>query len=83
MSTKDKLTERFKKLPNDFTFDELVTLMKHCGFDLQNSGKTSGSRVCFVKGRATVKLHRPHPNDIIRKGTLKNLLLYLTNNSFI
>ena len=27
MSTKEKLIERFKKLPKDFTFDELVSLM--------------------------------------------------------
>ena len=83
MSTKEKLTERFKSLPNDFTFDELITLMKHYGFSLQNSGKTSGSRVCFVKGCATVKLHRPHPDDIIRKGSLKNIHAYLTNKGLI
>ena len=83
MSTKDKLIERFKSLPNDFTFDELKNLMKHYGFYLQNSGKTSGSRVCFVKGRATVKIHRPHPGDIIRRGTLKNIHTYLTNNGLI
>ena len=34
MSKKDKLKERFKKLPNDFSFDELVRLFASVGFML-------------------------------------------------
>ena len=83
MSTKEKLVERFKTPPRDFTFDELKTLMKHCGFSLQNSGKTSGSRVCFVKGSTLLKMHRPHPGDIVQMGTLKNIHAYLEANGLI
>ena len=50
MSTKEKLKRRLKRLPNDFTFDELVSLMAYFGYSLSNKGKTSGSRVGFVKG---------------------------------
>ena len=47
MSTKDKLTKRFKSLPSDFTFDELVRVFASVGFTLDNKGNTSGSRVRF------------------------------------
>ena len=48
MTKKDKLLERFLALPNDFTFDELKSLLESMGFEIENKGKTSGSRVAFV-----------------------------------
>jgi len=47
MSTKDKLIERLKKQPKDFTWDELVRLFGIYGFSIDNKGKTSGSRTRF------------------------------------
>ena len=61
MSTKDKLIERFKKQPKDFTFDELVRLLSVLGFAIDNKGKTSGSRVVFENGDKEIELHKPHP----------------------
>lgn len=43
MGTKEKLIERFKSMPSDFTFDELVTLLCRLGYKMQVKGKTSGS----------------------------------------
>jgi len=40
MSIKDKLIERFKKQPNNFTWEELVRLFAYFGFDVYNKGKT-------------------------------------------
>ena len=34
MSTKEKLLERFKSLPSDFTFDETVRLFAIFGYDI-------------------------------------------------
>ena len=73
MSTKDKLIERFKKLPNDFTFDELVRLLSFYGYRLENKGQTSGSRVIFTKGNDSIMTHRPHPSSIVKKKALKHI----------
>ncbi len=73
MSTKDKLIERFKKLPKDFTFEELSSVMVHLGFRMTNKGATSGSRVGFIKGSLLIKMHKPHPQNIVGYKTLKEI----------
>lgn len=73
MSTKDKLIERFKTIPSDFTFDELVRVLSFYGYELKNKGLTSGSRVVFQKGKDKIELHRPHPAPIIGKKALKEI----------
>lgn len=80
MSTKDKLIERFKSLPSDFTFDELKAVMNRSGFSIQNQGATSGSRIAFTNGVLTIKMHKPHPGKIIGRKTLKNIKDFIINN---
>ena len=66
MVTRDKLIERFKRQPKDFTFDELTRLLEIYGFEISNKGKTSGSRVVFKNGdKKPIMLHKPHPGNII------------------
>ena len=71
MSQKDKLLARLKSKPRDFTFDETKALLEHFGYVLSNSGKTSGSRVCFTRGQKVFRMHKPHPR--------KELLQYQVN----
>ena len=47
MRKNEKLVERFKQLPKDFTFDELEKLLSIYGYVKCNKGKTSGSRIMF------------------------------------
>lgn len=69
MSKKDKLRKRLDSLPKDFTWDELVTLMGHYGFDLL---KGSGSRRKFVNAdKRLVILHCPHPGSIVKTYALE------------
>lgn len=68
MSKKEKLMQKLYASTNDFSFLETDTLLKELGFQRFNKGKTSGSRVCYQKGRNKIYLHRPHGR--------KNLLLY-------
>lgn len=77
MSTKDKLVKRFKSLPSDFTFDELVRLFNLLGFELDNKGATSGSRVQFVKGENVFYMHRPHPQNTVKVVCLRKAKKYL------
>ena len=51
------------------------------GFLEYQKGKTSGSRVKFYreKDQKVILLHKPHPADIMKPATVKELLEYLTN----
>lgn len=81
MGTKEKLIERIKQRPVDFTFDEAKRLMSLLGYDLSNKGKTSGSRVIFYKeGRVPIMLHRPHPGNVLKHYAVKQLLETLLEN---
>ena len=86
MSTKEKLIERFKKQPKDFTFDELVKLLTGFGFEMSNKGKTSGSRVRFrnIKLKSIIDIHKPHTLGApINKSTLNDIYNSLLNNNLI
>ena len=48
MGTKEKLIERFKRQPENFTFDEIVKHLIRFGYSISNKGKTSGSRIRFI-----------------------------------
>jgi hypothetical protein len=79
MSSQEKLLERFLRLPKDFTWDELKSLLKKYGYTQNNKGKTSGSRVCFEKedSNITLDLHKPHPKNILKPYQVKDTLEFL------
>lgn len=69
MSKRQKLIEKFKTKPNDFTYDELVQLLKLFGYAEDKSGKTSGSAVRFIRENSfsQIRFHKPHPQKIIKR----------------
>ena len=74
MGTKEKLIERFKSMPSDFTFDELVTLLCRLGYKMQVKGKTSGSRAIFIgDGCIPILVHKPHPGNIVQRYVMKRI----------
>lgn len=79
MSKKDKLLKRLKSKPLEFTYDELKTLLNYLGFNEDNKGKTSGSRVMFfdVNSNEVIRLHKPHPNNILKEYQLKQIIITL------
>jgi len=86
MSSKEKIIERFKKQPNDFTFNELRKLLGILDFEISNKGKTSGSRVRFQnnKLKIIIDIHRPHTSGAsINMTTMKNIYNCLLNNNLI
>ena len=86
MSAKDKLTERFKRLPKDFTFDELKNLLFGFGFVMSNKGKTSGSRIRFqnIELKIIIDIHKPHTSGSpIKETSLKEIYNCLLNNNLI
>jgi len=48
MSKKEKLLEKLKSKPKDFTYNEAKVILNSLGFVENNKGKTSGSRVTFI-----------------------------------
>lgn len=84
MGTKDKLRERFLKMPSDFTFDEMQRLLEGYGYERRDKGRTSGSRVIFKNGeRRPIMLHKPHPGSIVKGYAMKQVYEDLKEAGFI
>ena len=83
MGTKEKLIKRFLSQPSDFTWNEYCRLFNILGFSLSNKGKTSGSRILFVKDNIRYFAHKPHPEKFIDKGMMKQTLEFLTKNDLL
>ena len=80
MSTSDKLIIRLLSYPKDFTYSELKTLLLFFGYkEIQGAG----SRVCFVKEDHKIKLHKPHPSNILKRYQLDLIVEELTNKGLI
>ena len=75
MGTKEKLVERLKRRPTDFTFDEAERLLSMLGYIKSNKGKTSGSRVMFIdKQNHKILLHKPHPGNNLKGYALDKII---------
>ena len=74
MTKKTKLIERFLKLPADFHYDELVSMLLYFRYQEVKKGKTSGSRVKFTNENGqSIYLHKPHPSGIMKHYQLKQI----------
>ena len=76
MSKIEKLVNRFSGVPKDFTWNELVKVLAHFGFEeISKKGKTGGSRVKFVDGdKNIINLHKPHPENIVKQYVIKQII---------
>lgn len=85
MGSKEKLIERFKRLPKDFTYDEVVRLFGIFGYTENTKGSTSGSRVEFIApdDKDSFLLHKPHPSSVIKSYVMKQILAYINENELI
>ena len=83
MSKKQKLIERLKAKPKDFTYDEMETLLLSLGFLKSHKGKTSGSRVLFELGDFPIDLHKPHPQKELPKYQINKILKSLEEEGLI
>ena len=74
MGTKEKLRERFLKMPSDFTFEEIQRLLEGYGYEKSNKGRTSGSRIIFKNSdKRPIMLHKPHPGNIVKGYAMKQV----------
>lgn len=84
MGQKEKLIQRLKSKPKDFTFDDAETLLNHLNYIRSNKGKTSGSRVIFAnENHGNILLHKPHPQKELKAYQIKQLLEVLEQEGLI
>ncbi len=83
MGKKDKLIKRLNQNPKDFTFDEMQNVLESLGFEMSNKGKTSGSRVKFLRNNIAVILHKPHPRKELLEYQVKQILEILEKEDLI
>ena len=83
MSQIDKLISRFKSMPNDFTYQELSRLLKYFGYI--EDAERAGSRVAFIHpdNKDIIRLHKPHPGNIIQRYLMKQIESHLKDNDLI
>lgn len=76
MTKIDKLIFRLLDKPSDFTWFELIKVLKYFGYsELKTKGKTGGSRRKFVnKDKGVIILHEPHPGSIVKNYVLKQII---------
>ncbi|MDR1198393.1 MAG: type II toxin-antitoxin system HicA family toxin [Prevotellaceae bacterium] len=80
MTKTDKLLVRLLSRPKDFTYNELRTFLSTFGY-IEVQG--SGSRVCFEKKGHKIKLHKPHPGNILKRYQLDLIIEELKNRGLI
>lgn len=79
MSQLEKAKDRLRSCPKDYTYAEAANLMNKLGFTEDNKGRTSGSRVRFLResDKRVVLLHKPHPQAIMKSYAVKELRDFL------
>ena len=84
MGQKEKLIQRLKSKPKDFTFQEAETLLGYLEYIRSNTGKHSGSRVVFESNEhGNILLHKPHPNNELKIYQIKQLIDVLEQEGLI
>ncbi len=82
MTKAEKLINRFLSRPNDFTYNELRRLLSSFGYKEQQG---SGSRVVFSNERIkhNIKLHKPHPGNILKMYQIDLIIKELISNGLL
>jgi len=85
MSRKEKLTQKLLRRPKDFTYSELKAMLGYFGYKEMMMGKTSGSRRAFVheETKHIIRLHKPHPKNILKRYQIEEIIDELTKNGMI
>ncbi len=68
MSRKDKLAAKLLDRKRNVTWNELTALLQYLGYREAKKGKTGGSRRRFIhESGSVITLHKPHPQNIVKK----------------
>jgi hypothetical protein len=82
MTKAEKLHKRFLSRPKDFTYNELFRLLGSLGYKEEQG---SGSRVVFSNARTKhqIKLHKPHPGNVLKRYQIDLLIQELKSKNLL
>jgi hypothetical protein len=82
MTRSDKLLTRFLSRSKDFSYNELQRLLNHLGYKEQQG---AGSRIVFYNEgiKHNIKLHRPHPGNILKRYQIDLIIKELKSNELL
>ena len=87
MSRIDTLISKLcqKPTPADFRYSDLKKIMSSFGYVELQKGATSGSRVRFYNSSTedSLLLHKPHPGDVMVKGSVESVVKHLRERRLI
>jgi len=78
----EKLIERFKNKPKDFSYDELRKLLSSFDYLEDTSGKSSVTWV-HAKTKHIIRLQKPHPGKILKAYQMNQILQELVKEGLI
>jgi hypothetical protein len=82
MTKQDKLLNKFFSRPSDFPYNELIRLLGGLGYtELQGSG----SRVVFRNEeiKHNIKLHKPHPGNVLKRYQIDLIIQELKSKNLL
>jgi predicted RNA binding protein YcfA (HicA-like mRNA interferase family) len=82
MSRDEKLLSKLRECVNTFDWSDLVTLLSRLGYEKQ---EMAGSRVRFLNREINhiIRLHKPHPENHIKGGALRDVKSQLKERGFL
>ncbi len=84
MSKKEKLRNRFKSKPLDFSWGELKSMLSGMGYELSTGGRTGGSRIKFLHPeRPPIIMHKPHPTPVLKRYQVEQILEFLKKEGLL
>lgn len=84
MTKKEKLIQRLKSKPKDFSWNETTSLLTGLEFVEIKKGKTGGSRRRFVGfNNVVITLHKPHPGNILKRYQIEQIIEILSEEGLI
>jgi hypothetical protein len=82
MSRQEKALQRLVSVPKDFTWSELVTLMKSLSYDLQKAGG-SGRKFVLTQTKSTLFIHEPHPAKVLKPYQVRDVIHHLQKDGHL
>lgn len=80
MSKTEKLIVRLLSQPKDFTYSELITILTFWGYE---EVQGAGSRICFRRETHKIKLHKPHPGNLLKQYQIRLIIDELKKEGLI
>jgi hypothetical protein len=84
VSQSSKKLDRLLTKPKDFSWDDLISVLKHFDFHQERTGKSGGSRRKFSNSSGiTVSFHEPHPQPTLKRYQVDQLIEFLTKEGYL